>query len=211
MGYCVDLYYGPYHRLWRTGVSIDVVKSTSQGGVLHQVKASSDSVQYYFEQARLGIGDAYVKMARYHLDGTLGKPNLLNVVTMGFMAEEYKAIPNINTLFKDVPDSDMTKIAYQALDMINHTENEDFILAKAKELSDMGIPEGFLMQAVLSWKKGGRDNAIALCDKSIEGGISIADVFKDIIVAGEEYGSDFKPETLLKIADCFPMAYRLNH
>ncbi len=128
---------------------------------------------------------------------------------MGFMAEEYMAIPNVNALFRDVPDSDATKIAYQALDMINHTENEDSILAKAKELLDMGIPEGFLMQAVLSWKKGDRENAIALCDKSIEGGSTIADVFKNIFVSGEEYGSDLKPETLLKIADRFPMAYRL--
>ena len=32
----------------------------------------SDSVQYYFEQARLGIGDAYVRMAQFYLDGTLG-------------------------------------------------------------------------------------------------------------------------------------------
>ena len=169
----------------------------------------SDSVQYYFDQARLGIGDAYVKMAQYHLDGTLGKPNLLNVMAMGLMADEYMAIPNINALFKDVPDSDVTKIAYQSLDMINHTENEDSILAKAKELLDMGISEGFLMQAVLSWKNGDKDDALAYCEKSIEGGSTIADVFKDIIVAGEEYGSDFKPETLLKIADRFPMAYRL--
>lgn len=176
---------------------------------VESVTTPSDSVQYYFEQARLGIGDAYVKMARYHLDGTLGKPNLLNVVTMGFMAEEYMAIPDMRTLFKDAPENDATKVAYQALDLLNHTESEDSILAHAKELLDMGIPEGFLMQAVLSWKKGERDDAIAYCDKSIKGGSTIADVFRDIIAAGEEYGSDLKPETLLKIADRFPMAYRL--
>ena len=110
---------------------------------VESVTTPSDSVLYYFDQARLGIGDAYVKMAQYHLDGTLGKPNLLNVMTMGLMADEYMAIPNINALFKDIPDSDVSKIAYQALDMINHTENEDSVLAKAKELLDMGIPEGF--------------------------------------------------------------------
>lgn len=191
------------------GLTIDAEKSIPQENVLHQADISSDSVQYYFDQARLGIGDAYVKMAQYHLDGTLGKPNLLNVMTMGLMANEYMAIPNINVLFKDIPDSDVTKIAYHALDMPNHTENEDSILAKAMELLDIGIPEGFLLQAILSWKKGDRDDAIEFCDKSIEGGSTIADVFKDIIIAGEEYGSDFKPETLLKIADRFPMAYRL--
>ena len=176
---------------------------------VESVTNSSDSVQYYYDQARLGIGDAYVKMARYHLDGTLGKPNILNVMTMGFMAAEYMAIPNINALFKDVPDSDVTKIAYHALDMLNNAEDEDSIMVKSKELLDKGIPEGFLMQAVLSWKKGDKENAIAYCDKGIQGGSTIADVFKDIIVAGEEYGSDLKPETLLKIADRFPMAYRL--
>ena len=191
------------------GLSTDVEKVALQEPVPYLDATCSDSVQYYFDQARLGIGDAYVKMARYHLDGTLGKPNVLNVMTMGFMAEEYKAIPDMGTLFKDAPENDATKIAYQALDMISHTENEDSIIAKAKELSDMGIPEGFLMQAVILWKKGNKDDALAYCDKSIEGGSSIADVFKDIIVAGEEYGGDLKPETLLKIADRFPMAYRL--
>ena len=191
------------------GLSTDVEKVALQEAVPYLDATCSDSVQYYFDQARLGIGDAYVKMARYHLDGTLGKPNVLNVMTMGFMAEEYKAIPDMGTLFKDALENDATKIAYQALDMISHTENEDSILAKAKELSDMGIPEGFLMQAVILWKKGNKDDALAYCDKSIEGGSSIADVFKDIIVAGEEYGGDLKPETLLKIADRFPMAYRL--
>ena len=191
------------------GLSIDVEKVALQEAVPYLDATCSDSVQYYFDQARLGIGDAYVKMARYHLDGTLGKPNVLNVMTMGFMAEEYKAIPDMGTLFKDAPENDATKIAYQALEMISHTENEDSILAKAKELSDMGIPEGLLMQAVILWKKGDKDDALAYCDKSIEGGSSIADVFKDIIVAGEEYGGDLKPETLLKIADRFPMAYRL--
>lgn len=168
-----------------------------------------DSVQYYFDQARLGKGDAYVKMAQYHLDGTLGKPNLLNIMSMGSMAEEYMAVPNLNALFKDVPDRDVTKMAYHALDMLNYIENEDSILVKSKELLDMGIPEGFLMQAVLSWKKGNRDDAITFCDKSIQGGSTIADVFKDIIVAGEAYGGELNPQTLLKVADRFPMAYRL--
>lgn len=183
--------------------------SVEKGVVEESQAVSSDSVQYYFDQARLGIGDAYVKMAQYHLDGTLGKPNLLTIMSMGSMAEEYMAIPNQNALFKDVPDSDVTKMAYQALDMLNHIENEDHILVKSKELLNMGIPEGFLMQAVLLWKKGNRDDAITFCDKSIQGGSTIADVFKDIIVAGEEYGGDFNPQTLLKIADRFPMAYRI--
>ena len=80
------------------GVPIDVVKSSPQDGVLHQGKPVSDSVLYYFEQAQLGIGDAYVRMAQFYLDGTLGKPNLLKAVTIGFMAEEYMAIPNMDAL-----------------------------------------------------------------------------------------------------------------
>lgn len=90
------------------GLTIDAKKSTLQENAQHQADMSSDSVQYYFDQARLGIGDAYVKMAQYHLDGTLGKANLLNVMTMGLMADEYMAIPNINALFKDVPDNNET-------------------------------------------------------------------------------------------------------
>ena len=54
------------------GLTIDAVKSTPQDGVLHQGKPVSDSVLYYFEQAQLGIGDAYVRMAQFYLDGTLG-------------------------------------------------------------------------------------------------------------------------------------------
>lgn len=173
------------------------------------VDISLDSVQYYFDQARLGIGDAYVKMAQYYRDGTLGKPNLLNVMSMGIMAEEYMAIPNMNALFKDVPDSDATKIAYQALDMLNQVEDEEILLAKANELLDKGIPEGSIMKAVIAWKKGEKDEAAVLCDNAIADGSTIADVMKDIMLGGTKYGEDFSPKTLLTIADRFPMAYRL--
>lgn len=139
MGYGISLYDSPHHKLWRTGVPIDVVKSSPQDGVLHQGKPVSDSVLYYFEQAQLGIGDAYVRMAQFYLDGTLGKPNLLKAVTMGFMAEEYMAIPNMDALFRDIPDSDATKITYHALNMVNQVEDEDTLMAKANELKYLKV------------------------------------------------------------------------
>lgn len=168
-----------------------------------------DSVQHYFDQARLGIGDAYVKMAQFYRDGTLGKPDVLKVMQMGIMAEEYKAIPNIEALFKDVPDSDATKMAFQAIAMLDHTENDDSLTAKADLLLAQKIPEGHLLQAMIAYKKGDKEKAIALCDKAIGSGSTIADISKDIILSGTEYGNELQPKTLLKIADRFPMAYRL--
>ena len=196
---------GKQEMVTKIDIAEDLPTSLSTG----KSRASTDSVMYYFEQARLGIGDAYVKMAQYYHDGTMGKPNLLNMLAMGAMAEEYMAIPNMNTLFKDVPESDVTKMTYQALSMINHTDCEEILSAKSKELLDMGIPEGYLMQAIMSWKEDNREDAITFCDKSIQGGSTFADIFKDIIVAGEDYSPDLNPEILLMIADRFPMAYRL--
>lgn len=169
----------------------------------------SDSVQYYFEQPRLGIGDAYVKIAQYYHDGTLGKPNLLNVMSMGLMAEEYMEIPNMDALFKDVPDSDATKIAYHVLDMLNQVEDDEMLLAKANELLSQGIPDGNIMKAVIAWKKSETDKAVTLCDTAIADGSTIADVLKDIILGDTQYGEELSPQTLLKIADRFPIAYRL--
>ena len=191
------------------GMPLDSVKSTPQEVVLHQGKLSPDSVQYYFEQARLGIGDAYVRMAQFYLDGTLGKPNFLKAVTMGFMAEEYMAIPNMDALFRDVPDSDATKITYQALDMVNQVEDEYILMAESNKLLVKGIPEGYVIEAIIKWKKGEKEKAVLLCDKATDNGSTIADVVKDIIQGGTKYGEDFSPQTLLKIADRFPMAYRL--
>lgn len=168
-----------------------------------------DSIQFYYDQARLGIGDAYVKMAHFYRDGTMGKPNLLKVIQMGFMAEEYVAIPNMETLFKNVPDSDVTKVTFMALDMLNHTDNEESLNNKADELLALKIPEGNIMKGMIAYKKGDTDNVIALFNKAIEDGSEIADVFKDIILSGIEYGDELQPQTLLKIADRFPLAYRL--
>ena len=191
-------------------VSVNTEDLMQQESLVQDVVASSsDRVQYYFEQARLGIGDAYVKMAQYYRDGTLGKPNLLNVMSMGFMAEEYMAIPNLDALFKDVPDSDATKIAFQALDMLNQVEDEDTLMTEANKLLTQGIPEGNIMKAIIAWKKGEKEKAVVLCDKAITDGSTIADVLKDIILGDTKYGEDFSPKTLLKIADRFPMAYRL--
>lgn len=191
-------------------VSVNTEDLMQQESLVQDVVASSsDRVQYYFEQARLGIGDAYVKMAQYYREGTLGKPNLLNVMSMGFMAEEYMAIPNLDALFKDVPDSDATKIAFQALDMLNQVEDEDTLMTEANMLLTQGIPEGNIMKAVIAWKKGEKEKAVVLCDKAITDGSTIADVLKDIILGDTKYGEDFSPKALLKIADRFPMAYRL--
>lgn len=170
---------------------------------------TSDSVQYFFEQARFGIGDAYVKMAHYYRDGTLGKPDILKVMQMGFMAEEYMAIPNVDALFKDVADNDSLKIVYQALNLLNKAENLDSLSDKAEELVVRGFPVGYSIQAMIAYKNNDRDKAIALCEKGIEGGCTFAGITKDIILSSENYGEDLKPETLLKIANGYPMAYRM--
>ena len=191
------------------GLSTDTETVALQKAASHLNATFSDSVRYYFDQARLGIGDAYVKMAQYYRDGTLGMPNLLNVMSMGFMAEEYMAIPDMDALFMSIPDSDATKMAYQALNMLNLVEDEEILLAKANELLDKGIPEGSIMKAVIAWKKGEKDKAVVLCDKAIADGSTIADVMKDIMLGGTKYGEDFSPKTLQTIAERFPMAYRL--
>ena len=189
-------------------VHVGTSKAAPQQTVLDMDAAYPDSVQYYFAQAQYGIGDAYVKMAHFYLDGTLGKPNLLKVMQMGFMAEEYKAIPGMEALFKDVPDSDPTKMAFEAIEMLEHTDDKEVLNAKARELLDKGNPDGFLLQAIMQWAEGNRAKAVAFCEKSIEEGSTIADVFKDMILGGE-YNKDYSPETLLKIADRFPFSYRL--
>ena len=170
---------------------------------------TSDSVQYYFEQARFGIGDAYVKMAHYYRDGTLGKPDILKVMQMGFMAEEYMAIPNVDAIFKDVADDDSLKIAYHALNLLNKAENIDSLSDKAEKLVVRGFPVGYSIQAMIAYKNNDQDKAIALCEKGIEGGCTLAGITKDIILSSENYGEDLKAETLLKIANRYPMAYRM--
>lgn len=174
-----------------------------------QTGATSDSVQYYFSQARLGIGDAYVKMAHFYRDGTLGKPDVLKVMEMAFMAEEYMAIPNMDALFKDIADDDSLKITYQALCLLNNAEDIDSLSDKAEELVARGVSEGYSIQAMIAYRNNDRDKAIALCEKAMEGGNTLAGITKDIILSGEDYGADLRPETLLKIANRFPMAYRL--
>ena len=119
------------------------------------------------------------------------------------------AIPNMGALFKDVPDSDATKIAFQAFDMLNQVEDEDILMTEANKLLTLGIPDGYVIKAVIAWKKDETDKAITLCGKAITDGSIIADVLKDIILCGTKYGEDISPKTLLKITDRFPMAYRL--
>lgn len=65
------------------------------------------------------------------------------------------------------------------------------------------------MRAIVAWKKCEKDKAMLLCDKAIANRSTIADVLKDIIQGDTKYGEDISPQTLLKIADRFPIAYRL--
>ena len=193
----------------KQAVPVVADKAPAHAGQRQPEEDLTDSVRYYLEQARLGRGDAYVRMANYYREGIAGKQNLLSVIAMGAMAVEYLAIPDIGTLFRDLPDGDAAKTAYQALDFLEHTEDKEVLSAKARELQERDIPEGYLMQAVLAWKQGDRDNAVALCDRSAAAGSTVAGVLRDIVSSGEDYGTALGPETLLKIADRFPMAYRI--
>lgn len=173
------------------------------------VSTSSDSVLYYFSQAKLGIGDAYVKMAHYYRDGTLGKPNLLMTIQMGEMAKEYMAIPNIDALFKDVPDDDVTRISYETIKYINLTDNVDTLMVKAEELISCGIPDGYFMQALVAYKQRDKEKAMIFCEKGTEAGSLLAAIMKDMLLCVEKYGVKFENDFLLKVADRFPLAYRL--
>lgn len=93
--------------------------------------------------------------------------------------------------------------------MVNQVENEKMLIAKAYELIDKGIPEGYVMEAIIAWKNGEKDKAMLLCEKATDSGSTIADVLKDIIQDDTKYGENPSPQTLLKIADRFPIAYRL--
>lgn len=179
----------------------------SKHGQADGVVADSDSVQYYIDKARWGDGDAFLKLARYYRDGVGVTPDFLMALQMGMMAEEYGAIPNLDSLFYEVSDENNIKVIYDANKLFEQPGNEDQLMAKSDLLLERDCSEGYVFKALASFKQGKNDEALTWCEKAIKSGSVLAVIAKDgILNRGED---ELQLETLLNISDRVPFAYRL--
>lgn len=169
--------------------------------------AGNDSVQLYMDKARWGDGDAFLWLARCYRDGTGVESDFLMAMQMGMMAEECLTIPNLDTLFNEVSDNNNIKVIYDANKLFGQPDSEDLLLSKAELLLERDRPEGYVFKAMVSFRQGKTDEALALCEEAIKRGSVLAVFAKEAIVNGGE--DKLHPEVLLGIADRFPFAYRL--
>jgi TPR repeat protein len=178
------------------------------GCAQQDVTGSYDSIQYYFNKARWGDGDAYLKLAQIYRDGIIVKPDYLHIIQMGMMAEEYMAIQSIDDLFKDLSDDNEIKTTHNAIKMLEKMANNaniDSLRSIAENMVERGISDGYFVQAAIAYKNKETDYAETMFNRGIENGSILAELGKIILMNG----ADHNPEALVIIADRIPITYQI--
>ena len=157
-------------------------------------------------QAKWGDGNAYLKLADYYINGKNGtKPDFMATISMLTMAEEYGAIGRPGDYISNLPESDNTRMAFEAMKSINDRQGEKG-LKLADLLIEKGCVDGYALRGYALTEMGDTIEAIRLATLAAEQGSSLGMALQYVIPYGQM--NDMPDESIvLPLAESVPIFY----
>ncbi len=113
------------------------------------VSTSVNEIQTLMEKARQGDGQAYVRLADCYRDGKGMKKDLVGMLGMLRMAEEYGAIRHMDDYVEQLPDDSEYKIVFEAVKLLDRNQMDE-CRAKIEQLIALGSPEGYWLKSMMA-------------------------------------------------------------
>lgn len=157
-----------------------------------------DSIASYTERARLGDGDAYLRLAYCYHEGKGVEKNFYMSYAMAQMAEQYGGITKRDDFFHSLPDVDPDRLLVEALDDVDHVRSDE-ALQKAELLAAQDHPEADLVRGVVALDNSRKDEAIALFHQAADKGSPLARLALGII--------DESRRAIIEFAEQYPTLY----
>lgn len=132
-----------------------------------------DSVACYRDKARVGDGNAYLRLASCYHEGHGVSHDFLMAFSMAMMAEQYGGLTNWEEFFLSMPADDPDRLTMEAMDDIGYLRCDE-ALNKAKLLAAQGKPEADLIRGAVALEEGRKDDALRLFTQAAENGCPLA-------------------------------------
>lgn len=179
------------------------VAGMTQSETLENVTAATQDGEFsmLLQQARWGDGKAYLKLADCYREGRGVKKDLVGMVTMAAMAEEYGGIRSMDDYMESLPDGSDFKILVNAEKLIRGKVEQDAML---DSLAATGMPDAYMIQGLRVVEQGDTIGGKQLLAQAAEQGSSFAQLLLCIRDMNVNYGFDV--EKLAALTDNIPFA-----
>ena len=127
------------------------------------------------EQARWGNGKAFLKLANCYRDGKGVEKDLMGMVCMGALAENFGAIARIEDFFHAMPEDSEFRMIFEATELAKHKKMDEAKLL-AEKLITMGAPDGYTLQGMIAIESGDELEGIELIEQAAAQGSTFAEM-----------------------------------
>lgn len=127
------------------------------------------------EQARWGNGKAFLKLADCYRDGKGVEKDLMGMVCMGALAENFGAIARIEDFFHAMPEDSEFRMIFEATELAKHKKMDEAKLL-AEKLITMGAPDGYTLQGMIAIESGDELEGIELIEQAAAQGSTFAEM-----------------------------------
>lgn len=121
------------------------------------------------EQARMGDGQAFLKLADCYRDGKGVEKDFVGMLCMVDQAEEFGGIRQMEDYMKNMPESSAFRMTYEAVEKILNKQVEEAKMM-SEQLISKGVPDGYFVQGFMAIENGDTLGGLCLMEQAASQG-----------------------------------------
>ena len=173
-----------------------------------ETSASNSAKEFrtLMEQARWGDGQAYLKLADCYRDGKGTEQDLICMICMLKMAEQFGGIGHVEDYLETLPEDSEFRLVFETIELFSRRRMEE-AKAKIEQLNDQKMPDGYTMKGIFAMESGDTLEAIRLVKIAATKGSHLA----ELLMCGPEWhgGTSMDMVQMKKVAEKNPFACSL--
>ena len=169
------------------------------------VTESANIVQALVEKAKWGDGQAYLKLADCYRDGNGVKKDLIGLLSMVSIAEQFGALNRMEDYLDSMADDSEFKLIIDAVNLYEHKKEK--ANAKIERLSALESPDSYSVMGLIAVERGDTLEGKQLLEMAASQGST----FAELLLCFPDWRNTANPdvEKLVIIVDRVPFACKL--
>lgn len=137
--------------------------------------ASTSAVQALVEKARQGDSQAYMQLADCYRDGKGVKKDLVGMLCMLRMADEYGTVSHVEDYVDLMPENSEYKLVFDAVKCLDRNQMDE-CNAKAEQLIAQDSPEGYWLKSMIAVERNDSVEGRRLMELAASQGSTFAEI-----------------------------------
>lgn len=154
------------------------------------------------EQARLGDGQAFLKLADCYRDGKGVEKDFFGMLSMVAQAEEFGGIRKMEDYMKKMPESSAYRMTFEAVEKLMNEQVEEAKMM-SEQLISKGVPDGYFVQGLITIESGDTLGGLRMMELVASQGSNLGDLM--LCIPAFHRGKAPDTVKLTELAEKMPM------